>query len=137
MKLKYFASLTDVTTYAADEIIAALQDDLERMSFTQDYLYSDEERAEMSERLDDIRDASSLITHAPVLLECIEIAFRILDGISDRPHYEDGEPVTAIEIHDLEEISTDAVSVLADMEALIIKASPILSGPASIALAWP
>ena len=42
MKLKYFDSLTDVTTYAADEIIAEMSDDLERMSSTQDYLYSDE-----------------------------------------------------------------------------------------------
>jgi hypothetical protein len=118
-----------VTTYAAEEIIAALQDDLERMSFTQDYLYSDEERAEMSARLDDIRTTSSLITHAPDLLESLETAFRILHGISDRLHYEDGEPVTALETRDIEEIYADAVSVLADMEALIIKASPISSGP--------
>lgn len=82
-----------------------------------------------------IRTAGSLIAHAPELLGSLQTAFRTLDGISDRLHYEGGEPVTALESREIEDIYAKAVSVLADMEALIIKASPIPSGSSPIAMA--
>jgi len=135
MELKFFDTLTDVTTYVADESIATCQDELDRMGFAQEHLYSDDERREMAARLADIRSAAPLIAHAAKLWESLETAFRTLDGISDRLHYQDGEPVTALETREIDEIYADAVSALADMEALIIKAAPVPSGPSPVALA--
>ena len=56
------------------------------------------------------------------LLTALERAFDILDGIADKLLYEEGQPVTAIESREIEDIYNDAISELAPFETLIRKA---------------
>jgi hypothetical protein len=63
-----------------------------------------------------------LIVNAPKLLEALEDAFDILDRIADTLNYEDGQPVTALEARQIEEIYFDAISELAPFETLIRQA---------------
>ena len=60
--------------------------------------------------------------HAKELLESLERAFEILEGIADKLLYEEGQPVTAIESREIEDIYNDAISELAPFETLIRKA---------------
>jgi len=63
-----------------------------------------------------------LIAAAPMLLEALDRAFDLLEGIADKLLYEEGQPVTAIESREIEEIYNDAISELAPFETLIRKA---------------
>jgi len=63
-----------------------------------------------------------VIASAPTLLQALERAFDILDGIADKLLYEEGQPVTAIESREIEDIYNDAISDLAPFETLIRKA---------------
>ena len=69
---------------------------------------------------------ASFIVHACnhhyQLLEALERAFDILDGIADKLLYEEGQPVTFLESRDIEDIYSDAISELAPFEALIRQA---------------
>jgi hypothetical protein len=56
------------------------------------------------------------------LLTALERAFDILDGIADKLLYEEGEPVTALESREIEDIFNDAISELAPFETLIRRA---------------
>lgn len=56
------------------------------------------------------------------LLIALERAFDILDGIADKLLYEEGQPVTAIESREIEDIYNDAISELAPFETLIRRA---------------
>jgi hypothetical protein len=60
--------------------------------------------------------------HHYELLVGLERAFDILEGIADKLLYEEGQPVTAIESREIEDIYNDAVSELAPFETLIRKA---------------
>lgn len=60
-----------------------------------------------------------LIAAAPDLLEALERVHILLDRISDTLHYEDGEPVTALDARDIEIIYGDSVTELAPVETLI------------------
>lgn len=55
------------------------------------------------------------------LLSALERAFDILEGIADKLLYEEGQPVTAIESREIEDIYNDAISDLAPFETLIRK----------------
>jgi hypothetical protein len=56
------------------------------------------------------------------LLTALELAFDILEGIADKLLYDEGQPVTAIESREIEDIYNDAISELAPFETLIRKA---------------
>ena len=56
------------------------------------------------------------------LLTALERAFDILESIADKLLYEEGQPVTAIESREIEDIYNDAISELAPFETLIRKA---------------
>jgi hypothetical protein len=56
------------------------------------------------------------------LLTALERAFDILDGIADKLLYEEGQPVTAIESRENEDIYNDAICELAPFETLIRRA---------------
>jgi hypothetical protein len=60
--------------------------------------------------------------HHYELLMGLERAFDILEGIADKLLYEEGQPVTAIESREIEDIYNDAISELAPFETLIRKA---------------
>lgn len=59
------------------------------------------------------------------LLTALERAFDLLEGIADKLLYEEGQPVTAIESREIEDIYNDAISELAPFETLIRKARGI------------
>jgi hypothetical protein len=63
-----------------------------------------------------------LISTAPRLLIALARAFELLDSIADRLLYEEGQPVTALESRDIEDIYNDALSELAPFETLIREA---------------
>ncbi len=56
------------------------------------------------------------------MLEALERAIDILDGIADTMLYEEGQPVTFLESREIEDIYNDAISELALVETLIRKA---------------
>jgi len=60
--------------------------------------------------------------HHYELLAGLERAFDILEGIADKLLYEEGQPVTALESREIEDIYNDAISELAPFETLIRKA---------------
>jgi hypothetical protein len=60
--------------------------------------------------------------HHLELLTALERAFDILEGIADKLLYEEGQPVTAIESREIEDIYNDAICELAPFETLIRKA---------------
>lgn len=60
--------------------------------------------------------------HGRELIEALERAFDILEGIADKLLYEEGQPVTAIESREIEDIYNDAICELAPFETLIRKA---------------
>jgi hypothetical protein len=62
-----------------------------------------------------------LIAAAPQLLEALDRAFDLLEGIADKLLYEEGQPVTAIESREIEDIYNDAICELAPFETLIRK----------------
>src|ERR1700692_333228 len=68
------------------------------------------------------RANANLLAHACELLASMERAFDILEGIADKLLYEEGQPVTAIESREIEDIYNDAISELAPFETLIRKA---------------
>jgi hypothetical protein len=63
-----------------------------------------------------------LLAKASQLLKALEDAFDILERIADILHYEAGQPVTAIDSRQIEEIYFDAISELAPFETLIREA---------------
>jgi len=60
-----------------------------------------------------------LLAKAPALLKALEDAFDILERIADILHYEDGQPVTALDARQIEEIYFDAISEFVPFETLI------------------
>jgi hypothetical protein len=60
--------------------------------------------------------------NANEILVAFERAFEIIDGIADKLLYEGGQPVTALEAREIEEIYNDVISELAPFETLIRKA---------------
>ena len=60
--------------------------------------------------------------HHYELLVGLERAFDLLEGIADKLLYEEGQPVTAIESREIEDIYNDAICELAPFETLIRKA---------------
>jgi len=60
--------------------------------------------------------------HHYELLVALERAFDVLEGIADKLLYEEGQPVTAIESREIEDIYNDAICELAPFETLIRKA---------------
>ena len=67
----------------------------------------------------DVNANGALLVRAPQMLAQLERAFTVLDRISDTLHYEDGEPVTALEARDIEIIFDDARCELAAIDTLI------------------
>jgi hypothetical protein len=65
---------------------------------------------------------AQLIAAALKLLEALERAIDILDGIADTMLYEEGQPVTFLESREIEDIYNDAIAELALVETLIRKA---------------
>jgi hypothetical protein len=63
-----------------------------------------------------------LASTAPQLLEALERAFDLLEDIADKLLYEEGQPVTAMESREIEDIYNDAICELAPFETLIRKA---------------
>ena len=63
-----------------------------------------------------------LIASAPDLLEGLERAFDLLEGIADKLLYEEGQPVTFLESREIEDVYNDAICELAPFETLIRKA---------------
>jgi len=51
-----------------------------------------------------------LLAKAPALLEALERAFEILDGIADKLFYADGQPVTSLDARQIEEVYFEALS---------------------------
>lgn len=60
--------------------------------------------------------------HHYELLVALERGFDILEGIADKLLYEEGQPVTAIESREIEDIYNDAICELAPFETLIRRA---------------
>jgi hypothetical protein len=60
--------------------------------------------------------------HHYELLDELERALDLLDGIADKLLYEEGQPVTALESREIEDIYNDAISELAPFETLVRKA---------------
>ncbi|MGH9721503.1 MAG: hypothetical protein ACRD8O_14940 [Bryobacteraceae bacterium] len=60
--------------------------------------------------------------HAKDLLEALERAFNLLEGIADKLLYDEGQPVTFLESREIEDIYDDAILELAPFETLIRKA---------------
>src|SRR5713226_8418606 len=72
---------------------------------------------------DEQRDANGyLLAKAPALLKALENALDILERIGDTLHYEDGQPVTALDARQIEEIYFYAISELTPFETLIRQA---------------
>lgn len=63
-----------------------------------------------------------VLAAAPKLLEALERALDILEGIADKLLYEEGQPVTFLESREIEDIYNDAISELAPFETLIREA---------------
>jgi hypothetical protein len=59
--------------------------------------------------------------HHYELLAGLERALDLLDGIADKLLYEEGQPVTALESREIEDIYNDAISELAPFETLVRK----------------
>jgi hypothetical protein len=76
-------------------------------------------------RLDDYslehgtHDEIRIRDNANEILVAFERAFEIIAGIADKLLYEGGEPVTALEAREIEEIYNDVISELAPFETLI------------------
>ena len=60
-----------------------------------------------------------LLAKAPALLNALERAFEILDGIADKLFYADGQPVTTLDAGQIEEIYFEALSEHVAFETLI------------------
>ena len=60
--------------------------------------------------------------HHYELLDGLERALDLLDGIADKLLYEEGHPVTFLESREIEDIYNDAISELAPFETLVRKA---------------
>ncbi len=60
MKLKHFQDQSAVLDYVFDELLATLRDDLDRMTYDEPAFYSDEERQEMADRIEDIEAVREL-----------------------------------------------------------------------------
>ena len=56
------------------------------------------------------------------VLQALERAFDLLEGIADKLLYEEGHPVTFLETREIEDIYNDAICELAPFETLIRKA---------------
>jgi hypothetical protein len=69
-----------------------------------------------------VRQHGALYDSAAALLAMLETAFDALDRIAEVLHYEDGQPVTALDAREIETIYADAISELAPIETLIRKA---------------
>jgi hypothetical protein len=69
-----------------------------------------------------VREDGALYDAAPTLREALTRAFATLERIADLLHYEDGQPVTALDARDVETIYADAISELASIESLIRQA---------------
>lgn len=63
-----------------------------------------------------------LLAKAPQLLNALERAFDLLEGIADRLLYEEGQPVTFLESCQIEETYNDSICELAPFETLIREA---------------
>ena len=63
-----------------------------------------------------------LLAKAPALLNALERAFEILDGIADNLFYGDGQPVTTLDAGQIEEIYFEALSEHVTFETLIRQA---------------
>ncbi len=77
--MKFFDSLEEAATYAADELIATLEDDLQTMTGAQDHLYTDADRKEMAARLHDIRAVAPLMAYAPEVLKALKACLQALN----------------------------------------------------------
>lgn len=67
LKFKQFSSAEDVIQFAMSEIIATLQDDLDRMQNSEREHYSKHDRENMKNKISDIKKVESLANHAPAL----------------------------------------------------------------------
>ena len=63
-----------------------------------------------------------LIAAAPQLLRALEIAEQAIEEATDIMHYEDGEPVTALEGWEIERAYTALCSVLVELHQAIAEA---------------
>lgn len=68
--MKFFYNEADACTYAADEILATLRDDLEQME-DERHLYDDGERDEMRRKIEDLEQVQGLIASASELRESL------------------------------------------------------------------
>jgi len=72
---------------------------------------------------DDASEANAhLIAAAPRLLRGLEIAELAIEEATDLMHYEDGQPVTALEGWEIERAYTALISVLAEVHQAIRQA---------------
>ncbi|MCG7911712.1 MAG: hypothetical protein JAY82_18255 [Candidatus Thiodiazotropha taylori] len=94
-----------------------------------------EERMTELCRFNDMRTILPLMRAAPSLLEALDGAYRSLDYISDVIPYEDGEPVTALEIREIEAIFMESTANLVEIENIIMNVMRELKGPSPIELA--
>jgi hypothetical protein len=83
-QMKYFNDLDEAVTYAVEELLATLEDDLERMSFAQEHLYSDEDREEEKARLEDVRAVAPIMVHAPEMLAALKDC---LTALNETPNF--------------------------------------------------
>lgn len=65
--------------------------------------------------------AKTLCDHAEEMLKMLQEALGCFERISDTLHYEDAQPVTALEAREIEEIYLESISNIAPIETLIRK----------------
>lgn len=70
--MRIFNDRQDAIDYAVDEILATLQDDLNRMEWAEAECYTDADREELAARIADIRAVEHLLRSAPALLEALQ-----------------------------------------------------------------
>lgn len=70
-KLKFFDDTQTALSYAASELVATLEDDLNRMQGSEREHYSNEDRAKMRARIADLKTVSPLIENAVELRDAL------------------------------------------------------------------
>ncbi len=131
MKLSYFTSLNQAVDCAADELNKFLEEDINRLSWSDETASSMEERA----RFGEMQSILPLMCAAPSLLEALKGAYHSLDYISDVVLYEEGEPVTALNSDDIEAILMESTANSVEIENAIMNVMRELKRPSPIDLA--
>ena len=62
--MKHFKDMNETLAYIAWWMVATMEEDLHKMKETERWNYSDSDRRELRNRLDDVREAAALVTSA-------------------------------------------------------------------------